>query len=180
MRDIILLCIMALFFAFGYKLMRKIDFFLQDMRRTPEGISEAGALRIGFEHSEDIVLIEETVEKMARNVPKCNMHFFYGTYEEIKRYVQSGKVDIGFLDFDRNDHEIKRFCWIKTRLPKKNVEYKELGIPVEPLDPEKADRRIVWERHNSNRGISIFVKYLTEAGDEKARQEKLEKIRPEV
>ena len=83
MREIVLVSTMVLLFMIGYQLMKKVDLFLSDIKIDSCLIPDTLTLSIAFEYSEDIVLIEDAVERMLENNPRDNVGFFYGTYDEI-------------------------------------------------------------------------------------------------
>lgn len=49
MREIILLCMMALFFAAGYQFMKKVDFFLDENTGNSDKIPDRATLNIAFD-----------------------------------------------------------------------------------------------------------------------------------
>ena len=68
---------MALFFAAGYQFMKKVDFFLDENTGNSDKIPDRATLNIAFEYSEDIALLEDTVEDMIENNRMYNFNFFY-------------------------------------------------------------------------------------------------------
>lgn len=161
MRGIVLVCAIALLFVVGCYLMKKVDVFLSDIKTDSCSIPDTLTLSIAFEYSEDIVLIEDAVERMVENNPRDNVTFFYGTYNEIKRNMENGKLDIGVLNYNKEDWNNQEFCLEELKLHRKNIQYREDEIQVEPLETEPVKRIIVWRKSNSNNILSTFIKDVT-------------------
>lgn len=163
MREIILLCMMALFFAAGYQFMKKVDFFLDENTGNSDKISDRATLNIAFEYSEDIALLEDTVEDMIENNRMYNFNFFYGTFEEIKCNLGSGKVDIGILDYNKKEKDDPEFCSAEFKLCRKNIQFRQSGIQLKPLVSQDADRMMIWRKGDSVKAISILLNKLQPA-----------------
>lgn len=161
MREIVLVSTMVLLFMIGYQLMKKVDLFLSDIKIDSCLIPDTLTLSIAFEYSEDIVLIEDAVERMLENNPRDNVGFFYGTYDEIKRNIEKGKLDIGVLNYNKHDWNNQEFSLAELKLHRKNIRYRDCEIEFEPLETEPIRRIIVWRKNNFNNILSIFIKDVT-------------------
>lgn len=163
MRDIILLCVVALFLWLGYRFMKKVDAFFYDIEKNSAAVSDTLILRIGFEHVEDIGLMDGIIEKISKDHIKSNIHFFYGTYEEIEQYIRDGKVDLGCVEIRSGDSKNadKEFGSDLIKLYRRMIQYKQLEIPLEPLGEKWIERRIIWNKDYFNKEISTVIKYLT-------------------
>lgn len=156
MREIILLCMMALFFAAGYQFMKRVDFFLDEITGSSSKTPDRSTVNIAFEYSEDIVLLEDTLKDMIENNRMYDFNFFYGTFEEIKRNIGSGKVDIGILDYNKKEKDDPEFCSAEFKLFRKNVQFMQSGIRLKPLAFQDADRMVVWRKGGITEYIAVY------------------------
>lgn len=161
MREIVLASTMVLLFLIGYHFMKKVDLFLCNTRTASCAITDTLTLSIAFEYPEDIVLMKDTVTSMLENNPGDDIVFFYGTYDEIKHNIEWGKLDIGVLNYNKQEWNNQEVGSEKLELLRKNIQYSECKIQLEQLEPEPIERIIVWKKCNSNNLLSAFIKNVT-------------------
>ena len=78
MKELILICIVAFVFVFGYLIMRKVDMFLAENNLQTKEHSPSSSLRIGFEAFDLVDQSAELLEHFSKKAPSCEIMLFYG------------------------------------------------------------------------------------------------------
>ena len=85
MKELILICIVAFVFIFGYLIMRKVDMFLAENNLQTKEHSLSSSLRIAFETLDLVEQSAELLEHFSKKEPNCEIILFTAPLKKLKQ-----------------------------------------------------------------------------------------------
>lgn len=134
MKELILICIVAFVFIFGYLIMRKVDMFLAENNLQTKEHSPSSSLRIGFETFDLVDQSAELLERFSKKAPSCEIMLFYGSAEKIERGLKNQELDFGFITNTCYDLLDGGFDSLFISNKQRTVISDSVGLSVIPLD----------------------------------------------
>lgn len=134
MKELILICIVAFVFIFGYLIMRKVDMFLAENNLQTKEHSPSSSLRIGFETFDLVDQSAELLERFSKKAPNCEIILFYGSAEKIERGLKNQELDFGFITNTCYDLLDGGFDSLFISNKQRTVISDSVGLSVIPLD----------------------------------------------
>lgn len=151
----IILCA-AIFFALGYILMDKLDWFISEINdlNNLNDTNKKCSVNIAMESPLLAPSIAGALESFSKEHPDFEMYFSSGTNEEIRDALACGKSDLGVLFTGSSDSWIsdgkKGIKSVLIPLKQSPVFSPSLGREIEPINCGNKKIRIVWEDGNPN------------------------------
>lgn len=164
MKEIFLLCVTALIFVYGNRIMENLDVFFNQAQEKPADCLKLETLNIAFMHPEDSFMMKNAADSVLSAQQVKNMNFYYGTSEEIEHAVELGTVDVGVLDPDRAGMHTHNVRSADIRLDRRIESCP--GVVLKPLDSGSVERRAVWKGNSSNQSLFRLLDYLKEENSE--------------
>ena len=160
MKELILICIVAFVFIFGYLIMRKVDMFLTENNSQTKEHSPSSSLRIGFEAFDLVDQSAELLEHFSKKAPNCEIILFYGSAEKIERGLKNQELDFGFMIDTCHDFLDGDFHSLFVSIKQDSVISNSVGLSVLPLDKSEKDLKIVWTADKVNYKKKMFAELL--------------------
>lgn len=160
MKELILICIVAFVFIFGYLIMRKVDMFLAENNLQTKEHSPSSSLRIGFEAFDLVDQSAELLEHFSNKAPSCEIMLFYGSAEKIEKGLKNQELDFGFILDTCHDFSDGSFDSLLVSVKQGSVISNSVGLSVVPLDKSEKDLKIVWIADEGNHKKKMFAELL--------------------
>lgn len=160
MKELILICIVAFVFVFGYLIMRKVDMFLAENNLQTKEHSPSSSLRIGFEAFDLVDQSAELLEHFSKKAPSCEIMLFYGSAEKIEKGLKNQELDFGFILDTCHDFSYGGFDSLLVSVKQGSVISNSVGLSVVPLDKSEKDLKIVWTADEVNHKKKMFAELL--------------------
>lgn len=160
MKELILICIVAFVFIFGYLIMRKVDMFLAENNLQTKEHSLSSSLRIAFETFDLVEQSAELLEHFSKKAPNCEIILFYGSAEKIERGLKNQELDFGFMIDTCHDFLDGDFHSLFVSIKQDSVISNSVGLSVLPLDKSEKDLKIVWTADKVNYKKKMFAELL--------------------
>ena len=156
MKSLLLLCVVSVFFIFGYFVMKKLDDYLYNNRRRISAGTGTSALRIAFETPALADSASDMLEEFSRTYPDCELSLFFGTVGEIKRGLKDNKLDLGFIETayltgetdvtDGNAFGAKTISVYQDK-----ASFDTIGLPIVPLGETEVSTEVIWKNNGNGR-----------------------------
>ena len=85
MKELILICAVAVVFALCFLLLKKLDIFFGDSSRTVISSDRPSMLSIAFEHTEEVSLLNDLLEKVFPTGSRLRAEPFFMALQRISR-----------------------------------------------------------------------------------------------
>ena len=157
MKDVFLICAVAVMFVIGFFLMKKLDKFLENNHRLIAGFTEAHAIRIAFEDSPLIEAASNILEEFSGKNPDCELHLFTGSAKKITKKLAANELDFGFIVTGCAD---KQFTFVTVPLKQAPIVSRTAHIPAIPLDTEIIMTKVFWDGKQYSQNKKIFAEQL--------------------
>ena len=167
MKELILICAVAVVFALCFLLLKKLDIFFGDSSRTVISSDRPSMLSIAFEHTEEVSLLNDLLERFSRQAPGCELSLFYGSAKDIQKHLNTGKIDFGFIRADVNTEPDQKLGSFLFLLDENILACEPLGLPVMPLNSQKFLVNALWKKGSRSQEAELFIRLLKAAYLEK-------------
>lgn len=149
-------------FVTGCFLMKKLDDFLENIRRANSVPSKPGkvVLRIGFSNPLVADGISGVLEQYSKQHLDISVSLFYGDTKDLLKKVGSRKLEIAFLPEQADIPSDQRYNRIKIMLPAAPVIMKYGGLPIEPIAEENVTQTVVWMEETETSAAKCFMEYM--------------------
>ncbi len=160
MQDVLLLAAVAVMFAFGWVMMKKLDCFLESNRHMQELQRSSGgnALRLGFCNPMAADSITNVLEQYSKLYPDMEVRIFCGSEEKLLKGLSAGKFDVIFLP---ENAEIPAHVHYNSKMVSLNytpVMMKYGGLPIEPIADGHIIQKALWMGEAASTFISCLIK----------------------
>ena len=156
MKELILICAVAVVFALCFLLLKKLDIFFGDSSRTVISSDRPSMLSIAFEHTEEVSLLNDLLERFSRQAPGCELSLFYGSAKDIQKQLNTGKIDFGFIRADVNTEPDQKLGSFLFLLDENILACEPLGLPVMPLNSQKFLVNALWKKGSRSGSRIIY------------------------
>ena len=160
MKELILICIVAFVFVFGYFIMKKVDVFLAENNLQAKKDNPSSSLRIAFETFDLVEQSAELLERFSKKAPSCEIMLFYGPAERIEKGLKSREFDFGFITDSYRGLLEGDFHSLFAAAKQGTVFSDSVGLSVVPLDKSEKNMKVVWIADEENRQKKIFAELL--------------------
>jgi len=164
MQDALLLLAVAMTFAFGFFVVKKLDCFLENSRKSEDLLITANknSLKIGFSNPLVADCLSEVLEKYSKMKPEISVFLFSGTEEELNREFSTQRLDVIFLPVSAVS---EKMCdnIREVQLSYTPVIMKYSGLPIEPITEECMSYHVLWSGFKDEPAISSFIECLFNA-----------------
>lgn len=160
MKELILICAVAVVFALCFLLLKKLDIFFGDSSRTVISSDRPSMLSIAFEHTEEVSLLNDLLERFSRQAPGCELSLFYGSAKDIQKQLNTGKIDFGFIRADVNTEPDQKLGSFLFLLDENILACEPLGLPVMPLNSQKFLVKALWKKDRISQEAELFIRLL--------------------
>lgn len=160
MKELILICAVAAVFVLCWFILKKTSLFFEKNSQLPDFSQKSPMISIAFEHTEEVSFLNELLEHFSQRVPSCELNLFYGSSKEIRRQIQNGRIDLGFIRTDTVPKPDENFDSFLFLLDENIVACEPVGLPVIPLNRSKFLTNAIWKKDNTNPQLSVFISQL--------------------
>ena len=160
MKELILIGAVAVVFALCFLLLKKMDIFFGDSSRTVISSNSPLTLSIAFEHTEEISLLNDLLERFLHQAPGCELSLFYGSAKDIQKQLDEGKIDLGLIRADVNtepDQSLGSFLFL---MDENILACEPMGLPVMPLNRQKFFVNALWKKVCISQEAELFIRLL--------------------
>lgn len=132
MKELLLVCAVAVMVVFGYFIMKRLDDFLANNHRLiDEGIAE-NSLFIAFDNPMILDSLIPLFEKFSKGKPNCQLHFLFGNTEDIYDKLNKNRIDFGFIENNASANGDTYNCLIIST-KQHSIICEQAGCTIEPL-----------------------------------------------
>lgn len=117
-------------------------------------------LSIAFEHTEEVSLLNDLLERFSRQAPGCELSLFYGSAKDIQKQLNTGKIDFGFIRADVNTEPDQKLGSFLFLLDENILACEPLGLPVMPLNSQKFLVKALWKKDRISQEAELFIRLL--------------------
>lgn len=159
MKELLLVCAVAVMVVFGYFIMKRLDDFLANNHRLiDEGIAENSL----FIASDNPMILDSLIplfEKFSKGKPNCQLHFLFGNTEDIYDKLNKNRIDFGFIENNASANGDTYNCLIIST-KQHSIICEQAGCTIEPLNPSGSQTAVVWKKASSNALVNSFSDLL--------------------
>lgn len=158
MKELLLVCAAAVIFVFGYFIMKKLDDFLADNCRLIDSENAENGLFIAFDNPMILNSLMPLFETFSKANPGCQLHFLFGTTEDIYDKLNKNRIDFGFMEnaVPANDDA----CRVSVISAKQDSLFcDKIGFTIEPLNLSEIQTVVIWKKV-SNASVNSFSDLL--------------------
>lgn len=165
MQDVLLLLAVAMTFAFGFFVVKKLDCFLENSRKSEDLLltSNKNSLKIGFSNPLVADCLSDVLEKYSEKKPEISVFLFSGTEDELNQEFFTHRLDVIFLPVRAAVPEKMRDNIREVQLSYTPVIMKYGGLPIEPITKECISYHVLWSEFKDEPAISFFIECLVNA-----------------
>ena len=161
MEELLLVCAVAVIFVFGYFIMKKFDAFLINNRSRIKAENTENSLLIAFDNLMIIDSLMPLFEKFSKENPDCQLHFLFGSTEDIYNKLNKNGIDIGFIKYTYSKNEDICNYFIISAKPN-SIFCENIGYPIEikPLNSADIQTVVIWKKTSNNSFTNSFSDLL--------------------
>lgn len=152
MKELLLVCAVAVMIVFGYFIMKRLDDFLANNHHIIDEEIEENSLFIAFDNPMILDSLIPLFEKFSKGKPNCQLHFLFGNTEDI--YDKLNKNRIGFIENNASANDDTYRCLIIS------TKQNSIGCTIEPLNPSVIQTAVVWKKASNNAFANSFSDFL--------------------
>ena len=97
MKELLLVCAVAVMIVFGYFIMKRLDDFLANNHHLIDEEIAENSLFIAFDNPMILDSLIPLFEKFSKGKPNCQLHFMFGNTEDIYAKLNKNRIDFGFI-----------------------------------------------------------------------------------
>lgn len=160
MKEVILLCGAASIFMLCGLILNKILFTNQDKDQRLSIESNYSSVSLAFEHIEEVDSLSSILEIFSQECPSCQINLFYGSAEDIRQQLNTGKLDLGFIRTvpdSQMDSSFDFYCFL---LDEHVIACQTAELPIIPLNRQKHTEAAVWKKGNCTPETILLISLL--------------------
>lgn len=159
MEKLLLVFAVAAIIVFGYFIMKKLDIFLENNRRSVEGENADNSLLIAFDNPMIMDSLMPLFEMFSKTNPNCQLHFLFGNAEDIYDKLNKNSIDFGFVKYIASKNE-DTYNYFIISAEQNSIFCKNIVYPIEPLNPKKIQTVVLWKKASNNAFANSFSDLL--------------------
>lgn len=165
MQDLLLLAAVSATFVFGWFLMKKLDWFLEDNRQTQDLQLKSGedTLRIGFSNPSVADSITDVLEQYFKIYSDISVCLFHGSEEELIEGLSTNKLNVIFLPKNADIPVDAHYNIREVLLSYTPVMMKYGGLPVEPIANGHIVQNVLWAGETKTSFVRCFIECLKDS-----------------
>lgn len=159
MHDVLLLAVVAAFFALGWFLIGKLDCFLKANHHSQEMQPpfNQNTLRLGFCNPTAADSITDALEQYSKLYPDTSVYIFCGSEDVLLKNLSTEKLDMIFLT---ENTEIPTHMHYNSKLVSLDctpVMMKYGGLPIEPIVNRHVIQHALWIGKTASTFANYFI-----------------------
>ena len=159
MKELLLVCAVAAIFIFCYFVMKKLDAFLANNPRLIDAEIAENSLLIAIDNPMILDSLMPLFEKFSKINPDCQLHFLFGTPEEIYDKLDENRIDFGFIENTASENEGAYNCLIIST-KQYNILCEKTGCIIEPLNSSNIQIAVIWNKASNSAFANSFSDLL--------------------
>lgn len=112
MKELLLVCAVAVMIVFGYFIMKRLDDFLANNHHLIDEEIAENSLFIAFDNPMILDSLIPLFEKFSKEKPNCQLHFLFGNTEDIYDKLNKNRIDFGFIENNASANDDTYRCLI--------------------------------------------------------------------
>ena len=159
MKELFVVCAVFFIIVSGYFIMKRLDSFLENNRRSIDTEIVENSLFIAFDNPMILDCVMPLFEKFSKANPNCQLHFLSGNTEDIYDKLNKNRMDFGFIKNNASANDDTYNCFIISTKQNRII-CEKAGCTVEPMNPSEIQTAVVWKRSSSNALVNSFSDLL--------------------
>lgn len=159
MKELLLVCAVVVIFVFGYYIMKKLDAFLINNQSCIKAENTEKSLLIAFDNLMIIDSLMPLFERFSKENPDCQLHFLFGSTEDIYNKLNKNSINIGFIKYTYSKDEDIYNNFIISVKPS-YIFCENIGYDIEPLNFSDDQTIVIWKKHSNNSFTNSFSDFL--------------------
>jgi len=159
MKELLLVCAVAVMIVFGYFIMKRLDDFLANNHHLIDEEIAENSLFIAFDNPMILDSLIPLFEKFSKGKPNCQLHFLFGNTEDIYDKLNKNRIDFGFIENNVSANDDTYRCLIIST-KQNSIICENAGCTIEPLDPSVIQTAVVWKKAPNNAFANSFSDFL--------------------
>lgn len=133
--------------------------FLVNNQRCIKAENTENSLLVAFDNPMIIDSLMPLFEKFSKANPDCQLHFLFGSIEDIYDKLNKSSIDIGFIKYtDSKNEDICNYFIISAK--PNYIFYENIGYAIEPLNSSDIQTVAIWKKTSNNSFTNSFSDLL--------------------
>ena len=159
MKELFVVCAVFFIIVSGYFIMKRLDSFLENNRRSIDTEIVENSLFIAFDNPMILDCVMPLFEKFSKANPNCQLHFLSGNTEDIYDKLNKNRIDFGFIENTALNND-GTYNYLIISAKQNSVLCEKTGCKIEPLNLSEVQIAVIWKKTSDSACVNSFSDFL--------------------
>ena len=159
MKELFVVCAVFFIIVSGYYIMKRLDSFLENNRRSIDTEIVENSLFIAFDNPMILDCVMPLFEKFSKSNPNCQLHFLSGNTEDIYDKLNKNRIDFGFIENTALNND-GTYNYLIISAKQNSVLCEKTGCKIEPLNLSEVQIAVIWKKTSDSACVNSFSDFL--------------------
>lgn len=159
MKELFVVCAVFFIIVFGYFIMKRLDSFLENNRRSIDTEIVENSLFIAFDNPMILDCVMPLFEKFSKANPNCQLHFLSGNTEDIYDKLNKNCIDFGFIENTALNND-GTYNYLIISAKQNSVLCEKTGCKIEPLNLSEVQIAVIWKKTSDSACVNSFSDFI--------------------
>lgn len=159
MKELFVVCAVFFIIVSGYFIMKRLDSFLENNRRSIDTEIVENSLFIAFDNPMILDCVMPLFEKFSKANPNCQLHFLSGNTEDIHDKLNKNCIDFGFIENTALNND-GTYNYLIISAKQNSVLCEKTGCKIEPLNLSEVQIAVIWKKTSDSACVNSFSDFI--------------------
>lgn len=159
MKELFVVCAVFFIIVSGYYIMKRLDSFLENNRRSIDTEIVENSLFIAFDNPMILDCVMPLFEKFSKANPNCQLHFLSGNTEDIYDKLNKNCIDFGFIENTALNND-GTYNYLIISAKQNSVLCEKTGCKIEPLNLSEVQIAVIWKKTSDSACVNSFSDFI--------------------
>lgn len=159
MKELLLVCAVAVMIVFGYFIMKRLDDFLANNHHLIDEEIAENSLLLRLIILWSLIRWYRYLKSFQKESRIVSFHFLFGNTEDIYDKLNKNRIDFCFIRNNASANDDTYRCLIIST-KQNSIICEKAGCTTEPLEPSVIQTAVIWKKASNNAFANSFSDFL--------------------